>query len=315
MVQRFPITLTQLTYFVECAKTLNMTAASQELHVAQSAVSTAITHLERSLGTALFIRQHSKGLILTHAGETLLHDSHRLFGSLNDTIESIRSEQSDIRGSITVACFNTLAPFLLPRLLGRLQEKHPELHVATIEGDHEESIAALRGGRAEIAISYDLTEDEGIERRIVGEFPPHVLVHEDHRLAERESVALAELADDPFVLLDLPSSRDYFLGILRTAGISPEVKYRSSSYETVRSLVATGLGYSLLNQRPRTEYTYAGTKTVALAIDDPVQSLRIAVSALAQVHRSARSLAVEQAIRELVAEAGPDAGPPVGTDA
>lgn len=304
MVQRFPITLTQLTYFAECAKTLNMTAASQELHVAQSAVSTAITHLERSLGAALFIRQHSKGLILTHAGETLLRDSHQFFGSLNDTIESIRAEQNDIRGSITVACFNTLAPFLLPQLLGRLQKQYPDLHVSTLEGDHEESMAALRGGRAEIAVNYVLTEEEGIERRIVGEFPPHAVVHSEHPLAGRGRVALAELAGDPFVLLDLPSSRDYFLGILREAGVSPDVKYRSSSYETVRSLVATGLGYSLLNQRPQTEYTYAGARTVSIAISDPVPSLSIATSSLAQVHRSARSLAVEEAIRALIAESG-----------
>lgn len=300
MVQRFPITLTQLTYFVECAKTLNMTAASQELHVAQSAVSTAITHLERALGTALFIRQRSKGLILTPAGETLLRDSHRLFGSLNETIESIRAEQHEVRGSITVACFNTLAPFILPSLLGRLQRRYPDLEVTTLEGDHDETVAALRDGRAEISINYVLTEDDGIERRVVGEFPPHALVHAEHPLAERGSVALAELADDPFVLLDLPSSRDYFMGMLRGAGIEPRLKYRSSSYETVRSMVATGLGYSLLNQRPEIEDTYTGAHAVALGITDPVPSLRIAVSSLSQVRRSARANAVEAEVRELV---------------
>lgn len=301
MVQRFPVTLTQLTYFVECAKTLNMTAASQELHVAQSAVSTAITHLERALGAALFIRQRSKGLILTAAGETLLRDSHRIFGSLTETIESIRAEQHDVRGSITVACFNTLAPFVLPQLLGDLHLAHPDLEVSTIEGDHDETMAALRDGRAEISINYVLTEDEGIDRRVVGEFPPHALVHAGHPLAGRDSVALSELADDPFVLLDLPSSRDYFLGILRGRGIEPVLKYRSSSYETVRSMVATGLGYSLLNQRPQTEDTYMGAHAVALRITDPVPSLRIAVSSLAQVRRTARAQAVETAMRELAA--------------
>lgn len=302
MVQRFPITLTQLTYFVECAKTLNMTAASQELHVAQSAVSTAITHLERALGTALFIRQRSKGLILTSAGDTLLRDSHRIFGSLNETIESIRAEQHEIRGAITVACFNTLAPFVLPQLLGNLQSRYPELSVSTIEGDHDESIAALRDGRAEISINYVLTEDEGIDYRVVGEFSPHALVHAEHPLADRGSVALAELADDPFVLLDLPSSRDYFLGILRSLEIEPRLKYRSSSYETVRSMVATGLGYSLLNQRPQIEDTYTGAHAVALEITDPVPSLKIAVSSLAQVRRSARAQAVEAAVRDLVSQ-------------
>lgn len=302
MPQRFPITLTQLVYFAECAKTLNMTAASQELHVAQSAVSTAITQLERALGAPLFIRQHSKGLVLTPAGETLLHHSHQLFDHLNDTIETIRAEQSDIRGSITVACFNTLAPFLLPQLISTLQQRHPELEVAVTEGDHEESLAALRGGRAELALTYDLTDADGIDRAIVGEFRPHVIVHTGHRLASRKRIALADIADDPFVLLDLPSSSAYFQGILLQAGIMPKIKYRSSSYETVRSMVAAGLGYSILNQRPRIEQTYTGASTVAVEISDPVPSLSVAVSSLAQSRLSARARAVEAAIRELLAD-------------
>ncbi|PRI11366.1 LysR substrate-binding domain-containing protein [Leucobacter massiliensis] len=303
MADRFPFTLTQLSYFVECARTLNMTAASQELHVAQSAVSTAITHLERALGSALFIRQHSKGLILTSAGETLLRDARGIFDALNDTVESIRADQEEVRGTITVACFSTLAPFVLPLLLGRLQRRHPELEVATIESDHEGTVAALRGGRAEVAINYVFTEEEGIEHRVVGEFPPHALVHADHPLAGRGRASLLELADDSFVLLDLPSSRDYFLGILRQLGVTPRLRYRSSSYETVRSMVATGLGYSLLNQRPRIEDTYTGEQAVALEITDPVPSLRIAVSRLRQAHPTARASAVERELRELIAEA------------
>lgn len=305
MPQRFPITLTQLVYFAECAKTLNMTAASQELHVAQSAVSTAITQLERALGAPLFIRQHSKGLVLTPAGETLLRHSHQLFDHLNDTIETIRAEQRDVRGSITVACFSTLAPFLLPQLISTLQQRHPELEVSVAEGDHEESIAALRGGRAELAITYDLTEADGIDREIVGEFRPHVIVHTEHRLASRKRIALADVAEDPFVLLDLPSSSAYFQGILLQAGITPRIKYRSSSYETVRSMVAAGLGYSILNQRPRIEQTYTGARTVAIEITDSVPSLSVAVSSLAQSRRSARARAVEAAVRELLADPRP----------
>lgn len=302
MVQRFPLTLTQLSYFTECAKTLNMTAASQELHVAQSAVSTAITQLERSLGATLFIRQHSKGLILTPAGATLLRDTQHLFSTLGDTIDSIRTDQREVHGQITVACFSTLAPFLLPQLLGGLRTKHPGLEVLVVEGDHEECLHALRGGRAELAITYDLTAETGIDNTLVGEFLPHVIVHTGHPLAGRKRIPLAKLSDDPFVLLDLPSSSEYFLGILRGAGIEPNLRYRSSSYETVRSMVATGLGYSILNQRPKTSVTYAGTQTVAIEISDPVPSLRVEVSSLVQVHRSSRARAVEQAICDLLSE-------------
>ncbi|MBK0419434.1 LysR family transcriptional regulator [Leucobacter sp. CSA1] len=305
MAQRFPITLTQLGYFAECAKTLNMTVASQELHVAQSAVSTAISHLERSLGTTLFIRQHSKGLILTPAGEGLLRDTQLLFGFLGDMIENIRADQQELRGSITVACFNTLSPFLLPKLLSRLHVQHPELNVEILEGDYEENLAALRGGRAELSIGYDLTSPEGIARESVGRARPYVLLSTHHPLAEQDELSLIELAAEPFVLLDLPDSRDYFLGILASAGIVTHPRYRASGYETVRSMVSAGLGFSLLNQRPHTRETYSGNEAVAVEIADDVQELGVVVSSLAQIDRSARAEAVVATVREILSEPHP----------
>ena len=305
MVHRFSITLTQLTYFAECAKTLNMTTASQELHIAQSAVSTAINQLEKALGAQLFIRQHSKGLVLTPAGESLLHETRQIFGLITDAVETIQAGQTEIRGTIVLACFKTFAPFLLPQLLGRLQAAHPELTVDVVEGDHEECLAALRSGRAEIALNYDLTDSDGIDDELVGEVRPHIIVGTGHPLASRAEVALAELADDPLVLLDLPDSRDYFLNILRAAGITPRVKHRSSSYETVRSMVAMGLGYSILNQRPRIQETYTGERTAILEITDPAPSLHVVASTLAKAGSTAKARAVTDTAREILAEAAP----------
>ncbi|MEB4613341.1 LysR substrate-binding domain-containing protein [Leucobacter sp. M11] len=307
MVQRFPMTLTQLTYFVECAKTLNMTVASANLHIAQSAVSTAISQLERSLGATLFIRERSKGLILTAPGEGLLRDSHQLFEFLTSAMERLRDDHGAVRGSISVACFSPLAPFFLPRLISRLRARHPELGLTVIEGDHEDNLTALRSGRAELAINYNLTAADDIRREELGEARPHVIVPAGHPLAARRSVALAELAEEPFVLLDLPSSTDYFLGMLRGAGITPRLEYRSSSYETVRSMVGAGLGFSILNQRPRISGTYTGDRTAVLEIEDAVPSLIVTAATLSQVTPSARVLAVTALFRELLAEATPPA--------
>lgn len=299
-MQRFSITLTQLTYFVECAQTLNMTVASQNLLVAQSAVSTAITHLERSLGTALFIRKHSKGLVLTQAGESLLLDAQRVFGVLGDAVEAIRASQGEVRGSIRVVCFSTLAPFILPQLIGLLRRRHPDLVLEVIEGNDAEIHDALRSGRAELGIGYHLTETEGVRSELVGEAQPYILLHPGHPLATRERVRLEQLAEEPMVLLDLPGSREYFLGILRQAGISPRLSYLSSSYETVRSMVAAGHGFAILNQRPETDLTYSGQRVAALEIADAVAGLRVEVTSLEQVEPSARATAVTAAVRELV---------------
>lgn len=308
MVHRFSITLTQLSYFAECAKTLNMTTASQELHIAQSAVSTAINQLEKALGAPLFVRQHSKGLVLTPAGEGLLHETRQIFGLITDAVESIQAGQNEVRGTIVLACFKTLAPFILPQLIGRLNERHPELSIEVVEGDHEECLAALRSGRAEIAINYDLTDAEGIQALRVGEVRPHVIVDTNHRLAGKKRVKLSTLAEDPLVLLDLPDSREYFLTMLRSAGITPKVKYKSSNYETVRSMVAMGLGFSILNQRPDIEQTYTGAKTAILEIAEPAPSLRLVVSALSQAAGTAKARAVTAMMREIFAEAASGEG-------
>jgi DNA-binding transcriptional LysR family regulator len=302
MVQRFSITLTQLSYFAECAKTLNMTEASQELHIAQSAVSTAINQLEKALGAPLFVRQHSKGLVLTPAGESLLQETREIFGRISNAVESIQAGQNEVRGTIVIACFQTIAPFLLPQLLEKLEANYPELDVDIIEGDHDECMSALKSGRAELAINYDLSEAEGVRFQIVGEARPHVIVGTGHRLAKRKRISLSELADDDFVVLDLPGSREYFISLLRLMGVSASVRYRTSSYETVRSMVAMGLGFSILNQRPRIRETYTGERTAILEISDPVPTLHISLSMLSRSRPTAKAAAVMDTVKALLDE-------------
>lgn len=302
MAQRFPLTLTQLSYFAACAKTLNMTEASGELHVAQSAVSTAVSQLERALGATLFIRQHSKGLILTTAGESLLRDTQRLFGLLSETIDTIQTDRDEVSGAITIASFHTLTPFLIPPLLQRLQQRHPGLTVSVREGDYEQNLADLRGGRAEVAITYALRNADGIAQEVVGCATPYAVLPTDHPLAQRASVSLKELSADPFVLLDLPDSNEYFLSLLQAAGVAPEIKYRTKNYEAVRSFVAMGLGFSILNQRPRTDETYTGSRIATVELSGDVRSLDVTITTLAQVEPTARARAVGVALRELLSE-------------
>lgn len=299
-IQRFPITLTQLTYFAECARTLNMTEASSRMLVAQSAVSTAITQLERSLNTTLFIRQHSKGLILTPQGHQLLADTQELFTMLSNTIEGLHEGQQLVQGSITIACFNTLAPFLVPELLSRLNSEYPELEVEVLEGNDEAILEALRFGRAELGVHYAFAQEEGLSRESIIKVAPHVIVDTKHRFAGRGSVRLEDLADDPYILLNLPSSSQYFLSLLEKANLEPRIAHRSSSYETVRSMVALGLGYSILNLRPNIKRTYTGEKVIPLAIDNDVPSLEVVVSTLTKVQRSQRAAAVTDMIREIL---------------
>lgn len=293
------VTLIQLRYFVKAASHLSMTKAADELHIAQSAVSAAVSQLEHQIGTQLFIRHRAKGLVLTAAGEEMLRDTRGLLDHLAELLDVASGHVDQIRGRVRLACFVTLGPFILPRLIAELGEQHPELHIDVIETEAHAMRAALRNGSAEVALTYDLGLGPGVKAEVLGVAPPYVALARDHPLADFDGVDLTQLADEPMVLLDLPESREYFETMLVAAGVTPQIRYRSASYETVRGLVARGHGYSILNQRPASEETYDGGTVVAVPIKGDVPGLPIVLAQSAAVRTTARARAVAAAAREI----------------
>ncbi|WP_120523087.1 LysR substrate-binding domain-containing protein [Arthrobacter celericrescens] len=297
------VTLTQLRYFVEAAAQLSMTGASVRLNVAQSAVSAAIAQLERHVGTQFFIRQRSKGLVLTPAGELFLRDAQSILAHVEESLDHARGETQSVAGRVRVACFSTLAPFLLPGILSKLREDHPALEVDVIESDTSGCVAALLSGQADLALCYDLDLPDAIATSVVDAARPYLAVPPDHKVADAGSVKLSALKNEPFVLLDLPHSRDLMLSIARLGGKEPDIRFRSASYETVRTFVARGLGYSILHQRPQHGLTYDGGKLATVEIRDDVPELKTVLAYLRTQRPTARVRAVAQAVRHQIAAA------------
>lgn len=302
MARKPDVTLTQLRYFIEAANTLSMTVASEHLFVAQSAVSSAVSQLEQQIGAQLFVRQRSKGLALTAAGQQFLGDARVLLTNLDEALDTARGIDDQVRGFIRIGCFVTLAPFVLPAIVSRVREAHPHLRIEVDEVDAEGARESLRSGRAELLIGYDFALGNDIRRTVLADVPPHVLVSAEHRLAREPAVALRQLSKDPMVLLDLPHSRDYFLGILASVGLQPEIRFRTEHYETVRAFVAHGHGFSILNQRPQHDLSYDGERVVALPIVDDVPALPVVLASLASIRMTARARAVAEVAGEVVAE-------------
>lgn len=292
-------TLVQLRYFLAAAELGSMTAAAAHVSVSQSAVSTAVTHLERELGVQLLIRRHAKGLALTGAGERFAQELRGFLAHAEELAESARSLGSEPVGDLTVGVFSTLAPFSLPRLLLEFRRRYPEVRTTVLEGETAQVQDALRSGGCEVALMYDLGLDSDIEGEVLGTAPPYALVPGDHRLAARGQIRLAELADEPMIMLDLPLSRDYFESLLSSTGIRPTVRHRSTSYETVRAMVGAGHGWSLLNQRPVHDTTYDGGTAAVLSLTDPLPALRVVLARIRGSRPTARARGFAATCREV----------------
>jgi DNA-binding transcriptional LysR family regulator len=111
----------------------------------------------------------------------------------------------------------------------------------------------------------------------VASFPPYAILAPDHRLAKRGKLSIAELIEEPMILLDLPHSREYFRSIFLTLGLEPRIEHRTASPHMVRGLVANGFGYSLLNARLEHDRALDGKPFCAVPLSDKVQPLKVGI--------------------------------------
>jgi DNA-binding transcriptional LysR family regulator len=265
-----PFTLVQLHYFAAAVECGSMTAASRELMVSQSAVSTAIAQLEKALGVTLVLRHHAHGLALTGAGRAFHAELRAFLAHSQELADTALNAGQALVGDLTVGCFATLAPFRLPRILASLREAHPAVSVHVLEAEHAGLKRALRAGECEVALAYGYDLEEDLVPTRIGSAAPYVLLPGHHRLAGRAAVALRDLADDPMILLDLPHSAGYILSLFAERGLEP-----STGFETVRALVAAGEGFAVLNQKPSHDTTYTGQPVVTVPIRDDITPLDV----------------------------------------
>lgn len=293
-------TLRQLAYFVAAAEHGSMTAAGRAVHVSQSAISLAVGDLERELGTQLFIRHHAHGLSLTSAGHRIIAGARELLTGATVLLDDAREIGDALSGDLTVACYSTIAPFLMPRLVAGFASEEPAVRLELREGDMAHLHDLVRSGASELMICYDLDLGSDIVVTPLLATRPYVLLPADHRLAGRDEIALPDLADEPFVLLDQPQPATYFLGLFDAAGVTPRIGHRTSSFEMVRSLVARSLGYSLLIQRPALDVSYEGLPVTCRPLADPASTLTIVASRVRGTRPTRRADAfVEHCIAQL----------------
>jgi DNA-binding transcriptional LysR family regulator len=272
------ISLRQLDYFVTAAEAGTMTAAAARLHVSQSAVSVGIAELERHLKVRLVIRHKAKGLALTEAGRRLLPGARAVLLSSSELQAGVREVGHVLAGRLVVGCFATIAPFLLPGLLEDFQGAHSEVRLDFVEGSLIELQRLLLDGRCELALLYDQDIQPGIEYEVLYEARPHVVLPPAHPLAAQEAVRLADLAGHDMIMLDVPPSLRYFSEVLAGAGVEPVIRHRTVNFEMVRSLVARGVGYSLLIQRPEVDVSYEGCRLVVRPIRDRIPPIPVVLA-------------------------------------
>ncbi len=300
------LNLRQVECFVAAADDGSMTAAAERLQVTPSAVSLAVAGLERTLGTTLFLRHPGRGLTPTAAGRDLLLTARNLLADA----ESMRSQADVIgrglSGRLTVGCFGTGAPLVLPALMETFERKYPGMSLDFVEGSTDVLEQALLDGGCEIAVMYDVGLHVALEKEPLYGTVPYALFAPEHPLADRPSVTLAQLSEFDFVALDVQPVHEHQLGLFAYAGVQPRIRYRTSSYELLRSLVARNLGFTLLISRPYGDVSYEGRPLVAVPLSGEVKTVDVMLARPPGVRPTLRAQAFAAHCRELLPELSTD---------
>ncbi|QVQ53979.1 LysR family transcriptional regulator [Spiractinospora alimapuensis] len=275
------VSLRQLEYLMAVARLGSVTAASRELFVSQSVVSTALADLEAALGITLFVRSQ-KGMRLTASGQRAVTAADNVLVSLDQLRESAHQEREEVEGPLTVGCYATIAPILLPNVIAEFSRRYPRVQLSIVEAAHEKLLEDLLDTRIDLAITYhyeipSLRATSGVTARLLRSDPPYVLTPVDGELGQREELTLADLVSEPLILFDLPPAGEYFLGLFAQSGLTPNVRFRTASFEMVRALVARGLGSALLTQRTVLERSYEDLPYLTRDLDIQPEGLGVEI--------------------------------------
>ncbi|MDX3612214.1 MULTISPECIES: LysR family transcriptional regulator [Streptomyces] len=254
--------------------------AAAVLRLTPSAVSQQVAALERSLGAQVVARS-TRGVTLTRAGQIMVGAAESVAAELEHAQQQV-AELSTGRTQLTVATFTSGGRLMLPAALTQLMAAHPHTVLHVREGEPEDTLPLVRQGAVDVALAYHFdgplpvgpTPSPSLEWTPLLEDHLHVVLPPGHRLANHDALDLAELAAEPWVLGCLKTEA-YLRRYAEHAGFDPEIRGTTTDYFFARSLVAAGMGISLIPSIALAPEV-PGLSTVPIKSPGPIRHIGVA---------------------------------------
>jgi DNA-binding transcriptional LysR family regulator len=250
----------------------SVTAAADALVYTPSAVSQQLRRLEREVGQPL-LRRHARGMSPTDAGEVLAAHARTVIRQLS-AAEADLAEIAGLRqGRLTLGTFPTVASSFLPLAVRRFRELHPAIRLDILSARQPQLIEWLENGAVDLSLLWDY-EWQRLDSAVLNltelfSDPTVLVVSAEHRLARRRRVAMADLANEKWVIrVDHPVVEVLHRAAV-AAGFEPEISFRASDYQEAQAMVGIGFGVALaprtavLNRLPNVRAISLGTTVAA----------------------------------------------------
>jgi DNA-binding transcriptional LysR family regulator len=293
--------LRQLAALVAVAEAGSFSGAARLLHTVQSNVSTHVARLERELGATLVDRTTGS---LTDEGEAVVARARRIRHEMDALRSDVDALMHDVSGTVRLGCIGTVGRWLVPRLLGLLWDRHPKVDMVVVDATTTSLLPQLRSATLDLAVVNLPLTDPDIASEALFDEARIVVAPNDHPLAERKSVTMAELAEHDLLLepqgtafrdeLDQQASRN---------GVVLRPLAQVDGLRLVASLAFEGFGAAVLPSTAVPSWLNGAWRLVAV---DDLAPRRVGLAHTRRGRLSAPARAVYDAVREVVAGADQD---------
>lgn len=241
------MTLTELRYVVALAQERHFGRAAQKCFVTQPTLSLALAKLEDELGVKLFERNKNEVLV-TARGAAIVEQARRVLDEVGKIPHLARGGRDQLAGALRLGAIPTIGPYLLPDLVPVLRRRAPQMPLVIEENLTGNLASMLREGELDVVIIALPFALPGVRTLVLYEEPFSVVVPEGHRWQRRRSVKPGELVGENVLVLNTGNCfRDQVMEACPGQSNTALAEGRAgSSLETIRNMVASGLGVSVL---------------------------------------------------------------------
>lgn len=274
-----PLSLRQIRYFLATADAGKISLAAANLNVSQSTVTAAIKALEEELEARLFTR-HSAGAALTYEGHQFLQHAQNIMAAVSEAMRAPRRNGQSVEGKIRVGLTDTVAGYFLPQILARFVRVFPGITVQMQEMRRDEIERDIMDGGLDIAVMLvsNLQNRDGIDSLILARSRRRLWLSADHPLKDRDAVPLEEIAREPYVMLAVDEANRTAMRYWEATPHRPRVIFETNSLEAVRSLVATGMGVTILSDMVYRPWSLEGQRIEVRTVTDHVPSMDVGLA-------------------------------------
>jgi LysR family hydrogen peroxide-inducible transcriptional activator len=236
----------QLRYVVAVARTGNFSRAAEQCHVSQPSLSQQILKLEDDLGERLFDRMKRMAKLTPH-GEAFLRHAVRILEEVDAAEREAADAQALLRGTLKIGVLPTIAPYLLPEVMGGFMEKYPGVEIVVQEDTTAQLMRFLLAFEIDLVFASQPIQDGRLEVRELFTEELLLALPPGHPLARKRAVNASDLENEPLIVMkEGHCLGDQVLRFCDRRDLHPNISFRSAQLETIQALVSAGLGLSLI---------------------------------------------------------------------